>query len=94
MTTLKGSASSHPHTVRSGCAGFYGAAGTSDGLERLLKEMMAPRLFPVSLSQLPAKVTFRHLAEHDRITFHSSPPTEVLARFSKAHPKWASRSFG
>jgi phosphoribosyl 1,2-cyclic phosphodiesterase len=67
---------------------IYGArGGTSDGLERLLKEMMAPRLFPVSLSQLPAKVTFRHLAEHDRITFHSSPPTEVLARFSKAHPK-------
>jgi phosphoribosyl 1,2-cyclic phosphodiesterase len=67
---------------------IYGSrGGETDSLRRLLTQMMTPRLFPVSLSQLPAEVTFRPLGADDCIAFNSSPPTEVLARYSKAHPK-------
>jgi len=66
----------------------YGAAsGAPETLERLLAQTMSPRLFPVSLSQLPARLSIRNLKERERFHFGSRTPTEVVARYSRAHPK-------
>ena len=66
----------------------YGAAsGAPDTLEKLLAQTMSPRLFPVSMSQLPAQLWIRNLKEREHLKFGSKVPTEVIARFSRAHPK-------
>jgi phosphoribosyl 1,2-cyclic phosphodiesterase len=66
----------------------YGAAGGAPGtLEKLLAQTMSSRLFPVSLSQLPARLWIRNLKERQRLNFGSTVPTEVVARHSTAHPK-------
>ena len=66
---------------------IYGGASAPRALRAMLARMMAPHLFPVSLTQLPAQVTVRHLEERDRVRFHSKQPVVVTARFSRAHPK-------
>ena len=48
---------------------------------------MSPRLFPVSLSQLPARLSIRSLGQRERIRFGGAHPAMVLARYSRAHPK-------
>lgn len=66
----------------------YGAAsGAPETLERLLAQTMAPRLFPVSFSQLPARLTIINLKPRERLRFDGVRPTEVLAQYSRAHPK-------
>jgi phosphoribosyl 1,2-cyclic phosphodiesterase len=66
----------------------YGAAsGAPETLERLLARTMSPRLFPVSMAQLPAKLSIRNLKEREHFKFGSRVPTDVLARYSRAHPK-------
>jgi phosphoribosyl 1,2-cyclic phosphodiesterase len=67
---------------------LYGAAsGAPETLERLLAQTMTPRLFPVSLAQLPAQLTIHNLKPREHLRFPGSPPTEVLAQYSRAHPK-------
>jgi phosphoribosyl 1,2-cyclic phosphodiesterase len=66
----------------------YGAAGGAPNtLAKLLAQIMSPRLFPVSLSQVPARLWIRNLKERERLTFGSTAPTDVVARYSGAHPK-------
>lgn len=66
----------------------YGAAsGPPDTLKELLAQTMTPRLFPVALSQLPARLQIRSLKKQQRFNFGSPAATQVVARFSEAHPK-------
>jgi ribonuclease BN (tRNA processing enzyme) len=67
---------------------IYGPAGSSaDGMGRLLARMMSPRLFPVSLAQMGARIFVHGLKPRQRIELAGPPATEVVARFSRAHPK-------
>ncbi len=66
----------------------YGAAsGAPETLEKLLAQTMSPRLFPVSMSQLPARLSIRNLKEREHFKLGSRTSTEVVARYSRAHPK-------
>jgi ribonuclease BN (tRNA processing enzyme) len=65
----------------------YGANSTTPTLKTLLAQTMSPRFFPVSLSQLPARLTIRSLGKHDRVRLAAPQPTVVQARYSAAHPK-------
>lgn len=65
----------------------YGAGSAPDTLKKILARMMSPRLFPVSLSQLPANVSIQGLPHHARVRLHGSKPISVTARYSRAHPK-------
>jgi phosphoribosyl 1,2-cyclic phosphodiesterase len=66
----------------------YGATSRAPGtLEKLLAHTMSPHLFPVSLSQLPARLRIRQLKEQECIRFGGHAPTEVVVRHSRAHPK-------
>ncbi len=56
-------------------------------VERLLARMMAPNLFPVSLDELPAQLTFEDLADDAHIRLRGQPDVEIQARFSRAHTK-------
>ncbi|HUI25853.1 MAG TPA: MBL fold metallo-hydrolase [Candidatus Kryptonia bacterium] len=66
---------------------IYGNGSGPKTLERLLARTMTPHLFPVALSQLPAKLSIRVLRERERLRFDGEHPIVVLARFSRAHPK-------
>ena len=65
----------------------YGANSTTPSLKTLLAQTMAPRFFPVSFSQLPARISIRSLGKHDRVRLPGAQPTFIQARFSTAHPK-------
>ncbi|MBI1814443.1 MAG: MBL fold metallo-hydrolase [Deltaproteobacteria bacterium] len=66
---------------------IYGAGGGAQALQRLLARTMTPRLFPVSLSQLPANLAINNLDKQERIRLNGSPATVITARYSNAHPK-------
>jgi len=66
---------------------IYGGGSAPRGLRPMLARLMAPHLFPVSLTQLSAQVTVRQLKARDRVRFRSTQPVTVSARFSRAHPK-------
>ena len=65
----------------------YGANSATPSLKALLAQTMSPRFFPVSLSQLPARLAIRSLGKHDRVRLPGAQPTFIQARFSAAHPK-------
>jgi phosphoribosyl 1,2-cyclic phosphodiesterase len=65
----------------------YGANSATPSLKTLLAQTMAPRFFPVSLSQLPARLSIRSLRKTDRVRFPGAQPLVVQARYSSAHPK-------
>lgn len=65
----------------------YGANSVSPTLKTLLAQTMSPRLFPVSLAQLPAQLSIRSLGKRARVRFAGPQPTVVQARYSSAHPK-------
>ncbi|HVN87091.1 MAG TPA: MBL fold metallo-hydrolase [Candidatus Binatia bacterium] len=65
----------------------YGNGSGPKALERLLARTMTPHLFPVALSQLPAKLSIRELHERERLRFDGGHPLIVHSRFSRAHPK-------
>ena len=65
----------------------YGANSTAPTLKTLLAQTMTPRFFPVSLSQLPARLSIRSLGKHDRVRIPGSQAIVVQARYSSAHPK-------
>jgi phosphoribosyl 1,2-cyclic phosphodiesterase len=65
----------------------YGANSAAPSLKMLLAQTMAPRFFPVSLTQLPATLSIHSLHKHDRVRFPGAQPTVVQARYSAAHPK-------
>jgi phosphoribosyl 1,2-cyclic phosphodiesterase len=66
---------------------IYGAGGGTQALQRLLARTMTPRLFPVSLSQLPANLAISSLGKQERIRLKGSPTTVVTTHYSNAHPK-------
>lgn len=80
---------------------IYGAGSAPGTLKKMLARMMTPRLFPVSLPQLPARLAIQGLDHHARVRLAGSHPILVTARYSAAHPKvgvmlyrltWAGRS--
>ncbi len=66
---------------------IYGASSAPGTLKKLLARLMAPRLFPVSLSQLPARLSIKGLKHNARIRFGGSRPVVVSAHYTEAHPK-------
>lgn len=64
----------------------YGAGSRPKTLERVLAGTMGPRLFPVSLAELPTQLLIRALQRRERIRFRGSPSVEVAVRYSEAHP--------
>ncbi len=66
---------------------IYGAGSGPKTLERILSRLMGPRLFPVSLSELRARLLIRSLGKHARIRVGGSRQVIVTARYSRAHPK-------
>ena len=66
---------------------LYGGGTGPKMLERLLARTMSPHLFPVSLSQLPARLAIRVLRKRARLRFDGEQPIIVRAQFSNAHPK-------
>lgn len=66
---------------------IYGSGGGPKMLERLLARTMTAHLFPVALSQLPAKMSIRELRPRERMRFDGEHPIVVQSRFSQAHPK-------
>jgi phosphoribosyl 1,2-cyclic phosphodiesterase len=65
----------------------YGGGNGPNTLERVLAGVMRPRLFPVSLAELPNRLFIRTLGADERIRFRASPRVEVRAHHSHAHPK-------
>jgi ribonuclease BN (tRNA processing enzyme) len=66
---------------------IYGAGATPEKLQRLLARTMTPEFFPVTLSQLPANLSIRTLAERESVHLDGSLPVKIAARYSHAHPK-------
>jgi phosphoribosyl 1,2-cyclic phosphodiesterase len=66
----------------------YGPDSGPREFQRALETIMEPRLFPVSLGDLPANIQIRDLPASDRLTFSGSPAVEVIAQHSNAHPKF------
>ncbi len=66
---------------------LYGGNSANPSLKVLLAQTMAPRFFPVSLSQLPAQLSIHSLRKNERVRFPGAQPTVVQARYSAAHPK-------
>ena len=66
----------------------YGTASRAPAaLQKLLAHSMSEHVFPVSLSELPARLSIRNLKARERLRFAGDPPVDVLARHSRAHPK-------
>jgi phosphoribosyl 1,2-cyclic phosphodiesterase len=66
----------------------YGPDSGPREFQRALETIMEPRLFPVSLGDLPANIQIRDLPASERLTFSGSAAVEVVAQHSKAHPKF------
>jgi phosphoribosyl 1,2-cyclic phosphodiesterase len=66
---------------------IYGAGSAPGTLKKLLARMMAPRLFPVSLAQLPSALSVRQLPRRATVRLGGARPAMVSARYSTAHPK-------
>jgi len=66
---------------------IFGPIGVPKTFKQTLAKLMSPHLFPVSLSQLQAKISIRRLADDAKVVFRGSPPVTVQARYSRAHPK-------
>jgi phosphoribosyl 1,2-cyclic phosphodiesterase len=64
----------------------YGAGSGTKTLRRVLAYVMRPRLFPVSLAELPAPLAIHALGTNGCIRFPGSPTLQVEARHSRAHP--------
>jgi phosphoribosyl 1,2-cyclic phosphodiesterase len=65
----------------------YGAGSGPKTVERVLAAVMQPRLFPVSLAELPTPLTIHTLGTAASMRFSGSPALQVEARHSHAHPK-------
>lgn len=65
----------------------YGTGSGRHTLERVLASIMKPHFFPVALSEVPTQLSIQTLEKHDRVTLPGKQPVEVLARYSRAHPK-------
>jgi len=66
----------------------YGPTGRgANSLARVLARVMSPRLFPVDLAQLSARVAMRELAPRAHFALKGTPAVHISARLSHAHPK-------
>jgi ribonuclease BN (tRNA processing enzyme) len=65
---------------------LYGR-GRHTTLERILASAMKPHVFPVSLDELPGRITLRDLSGDDRIDLGGRPRVVVTSKHSNAHPK-------
>src|SRR5262249_11285910 len=61
----------------------YGAGSGPKTLERVLTTVMRPRLFPVSIAELPMPLSIRSLDTNERIRLSGSPAPCVEARHSR-----------
>jgi phosphoribosyl 1,2-cyclic phosphodiesterase len=66
---------------------LYGRGRGAQTLERVLSVAMQPRFFPVSLSELSARLAIRELTNGDTLRLSGSAPITVAVRHSLAHPK-------
>ena len=66
---------------------LYGPGSDKKTLERTLRRTMDKRLFPVSLAELPARLSMRGLGQRATVRFGGDTPAAVVARHSSAHPK-------
>jgi phosphoribosyl 1,2-cyclic phosphodiesterase len=66
---------------------LYGSGRGARALERVLSGAMQPRFFPVSLSELPARVTIKQLSSGRKLQLGHNPSVSVTIRHSDAHPK-------
>jgi phosphoribosyl 1,2-cyclic phosphodiesterase len=66
---------------------LYGSGRGAQTLERVLSGAMQPRFFPVSLSELPAKVAIKELKSGQNLRLGGNPSVVVTIRHSGAHPK-------
>jgi phosphoribosyl 1,2-cyclic phosphodiesterase len=66
----------------------YGPHSGLNEFHRALESTMEPRVFPVSLGDLQARIHIQDLPESDRLVFDGDPPVEILTQHSKAHPKF------
>lgn len=64
----------------------YGRSSGST-LERILASAMKPHVFPVSLDELPGRITIRDLSDNDSVDLGGRPKVVVSAKHSDAHPK-------
>lgn len=66
----------------------YGPHSGPDEFQRALQTTMEPRLFPVSLEDLQARIEIRDLPKSDRLVLDGDPPVLVETQHSQAHPKF------
>ena len=66
---------------------LYGPGSTAGTIERTLRRSMDARVFPVALSELPARLSIRTLEKRETIRPRGSRGLVVRAQFSKSHPK-------
>lgn len=65
---------------------LYGRnSGTT--MERVLASAMKPHVFPVSLDELPGRISLYDLADNERVDLGGRPKVVVTAKHSDAHPK-------
>lgn len=67
---------------------IYGPHSGTDQVRRALEATMEPRLFPVSMGDLPARIGIRDLPATDRLVLEGDPPLEIFTQHSRAHPKF------
>lgn len=65
----------------------YGPGSGGASVERMLDRTMEKRLFPVSLSELSARLEMHTLGKQQTIRLSGSPAVTVRAQYSRAHPK-------
>jgi phosphoribosyl 1,2-cyclic phosphodiesterase len=66
---------------------LYGSGRGARALARVLSGAMQPRFFPVSMAELPAKVSIKQLRSGRQLRLGHNPAVEVTMRHSEAHPK-------
>lgn len=67
---------------------IYGPEGSgANSLPRVLARVMTPRLFPVELSQLPARIVIKEIRPGARLRLGGTPSVHVASHLSQAHPK-------
>lgn len=66
---------------------LYGRGRGTQTLERILRGAMKPGLFPVSLSELSARMAIHEISNGDRLRLAGRAPLTVTSRHSRAHPK-------
>ena len=67
---------------------IYGPHSGPAELQRALEATMEPRLFPVSLGDLQARIEIQDLPKSDRLVLEGEPPVTIETQHSQAHPKF------